>query len=716
MKKTVCFLVALSMILVMLPSTMVSAAGSFNYAEALQKAIYFYECQQAGPLPEWNRVEWRGDATMNDGVLGGWYDAGDHVKFNLPMSYSASMLGWALYEYGDEIAASGQKTHLENNLKFVLDYIVACDKGNSIVYQVGDGNDDHTWWGPVEVIEKEMVRPTHTGKPTCVTAQMAAALAIGSIVLNDNTYLQHAESLFELSDATRSDEDYIEANNFYKSWSGWKDELLWSSIWLYLATDDDTYLQKAESLVSIQNTEDQSDLIKFKWAHCWDDVLSGAMLMLAKVTDKQEYHEYVQRHLDWWTVGYEGYRVNYTGDLAWLSEWGSLRYATTTAFLATVYADSISDTTLTDRYQDFAKDQVDYALGSTGRSFVCGFGTKPPEHPHHRTAHGSYTDQSDFPENHRHILYGALVGGPDSSGSYTDSISDYVANEVATDYNAGFVGALCSMYAKHGGTPLANFPEPEEKEDEFFVEGIIMNNASNDMAAKLFLNNRSAWPARTIKDLKYHYYVDLSEGVDPSAVTVGTNYIENNMDATVSQLLPYPGKENIYYVEVVYEDGTNIYPGGQSEYSAEVQLRFTADSGSNWDPTNDPSFKGLGTGETPVKSTTITVYEGDTLIFGTEPDGTTPSETEPVKTPVSTQTPTPTPTPTPSETTAMVGDIDGNGDFNSIDFGYLRMYLLGSKTLTKAQLEAADVDGNGSVNSLDFGLMRQVLLGKKSSF
>jgi len=26
-------------------------------------------------------------------LTGGWYDAGDHVKFNLPMSYSAAMLG-----------------------------------------------------------------------------------------------------------------------------------------------------------------------------------------------------------------------------------------------------------------------------------------------------------------------------------------------------------------------------------------------------------------------------------------------------------------------------------------------------------------------------------------------------------------------------------------------------------------------------------------------
>ena len=74
-----------------------AAADTQNYAEALQKSLYFYECQQAGPLPSWNRVEWRADSTLSDEVTGGWYDAGDHVKFNLPMAYSASMLAWGLY-------------------------------------------------------------------------------------------------------------------------------------------------------------------------------------------------------------------------------------------------------------------------------------------------------------------------------------------------------------------------------------------------------------------------------------------------------------------------------------------------------------------------------------------------------------------------------------------------------------------------------------------
>lgn len=40
------------------------------------------------------------------------------------------------------------------------------------------------------------------------------------------------------------------------------------------------------------------------------------------------------------------------------------------------------------------------------------------------------------------ILYGALVGGPGQDGSYSDVRSDYVKNEVAVDYNAGFQSAL----------------------------------------------------------------------------------------------------------------------------------------------------------------------------------------------------------------------------------------------------------------------------------
>ena len=47
------------------------------------------------------------------------------------------------------------------------------------------------------------------------------------------------------------------------------------------------------------------------------------------------------------------------------------------------------------------------------------------------------------------VLYGALVGGPDQWDNYVDDRNDYVANEVATDYNAGFQSALVAYISDY---------------------------------------------------------------------------------------------------------------------------------------------------------------------------------------------------------------------------------------------------------------------------
>ncbi|HEY6403145.1 MAG TPA: glycoside hydrolase family 9 protein, partial [Blastocatellia bacterium] len=102
----------------------------FNYGEALQKSLFFYEAQQSGVLPDWNRVNWRGDSGLNDGadvsrnLTGGWYDAGDHVKFGFPMAASVTLLAMGAVEYRSAYVQSGQLTHLLNNLRFVNDYFI----------------------------------------------------------------------------------------------------------------------------------------------------------------------------------------------------------------------------------------------------------------------------------------------------------------------------------------------------------------------------------------------------------------------------------------------------------------------------------------------------------------------------------------------------------------------------------------------------------------
>lgn len=63
-----------------------------------------------------------------------------------------------------------------------------------------------------------------------------------------------------------------------------------------------------------------------------------------------------------------------------------------------------------------------------------------------------------------------------------------------------------------------------------------------------------------------------------------------------------------------------------------------------------------------------------------------------------------------------IGDLNADGNLNSIDFALLRLHLLGDTPLTGNNLLNADVNGDGSVNSIDFALMRQYLLGIISSF
>lgn len=613
-----------------------SQEGPFNYGEALQKAILFYEFQRSGKLdPSTLRNNWRGDSGLEDGadvgldLTGGWYDAGDHVKFNLPMAYTVSMLGWAIYEYEEAFEETGQLDYLLNEIRWASDYLMKCHPSpDEFYYQVGNGHQDHAWWGPAEVLP--MQRPAYkvdkNNPGSTVAGEAAAALAVTSIVFKDTDLnysklcLKHAKELFEFADSTKSDAGYTASNGFYDSWSGFYDELSWAATWLYLATGDKTYLNKAESYVAYWGREGQTDKIAYKWAHCWDDVHYGAALLLARITDKPLYKECMEMHLDYWSVGYNGERITYSpGGMAYLDQWGNLRYVTTTAFLAFVYSDwEGCSKEKVKTYQEFAESQINYALGDNPRngSYMVGFGKNPPQAPHHRTAHGSWADSQTIPNKHRHILYGALVGGPDQNDNYNDNIGDYVANEVACDYNAGLVGALAKMYLLYGGEADPDFKAIETPEDEIFVEAAVNASGTNFIEIKAILNNQSGWPARVIENASFRYYMDLSElisaGKRAEDIKTNINYHEG---ASISQLKHL--KDNIYYVEIDFS-GTKIYPGGQSSYKKEVQFRLTAPEGSQWNSNNDFSFNGLTTGS-PVKTEYIPVYEKGKLIYGKEP-------------------------------------------------------------------------------------------------
>ncbi|WP_189082351.1 glycoside hydrolase family 9 protein [Mangrovihabitans endophyticus] len=638
------------------PSGAAAAAPAYSYGEALQKSLFFYEAQVSGKKPAWNRVSWRGDSAMRDGsdvgldLTGGWFDAGDHVKFGLPMAFTTTMLAWGAVENRAAYASSGQLTHLLNNLRVPNDYFIKAHPAPNVLYgQVGKGDDDHKWWGPAEVLP--MARPAYKIDASCggteLAAETAAAMAASSMVFRPtdpayaNTLLTHARQLYTFADTVRKSyhECITDATAFYKSWSGYADELVWGAIWLHRATGEAAYLAKAEAGYDAQGDENQTTTKMYKWTISWDNKQYGSYVLLAQLTGKQKYVDDANRWLDWFTVGVNGEKVRTSpGGMAVVDSWGALRYAANTAFVALVYSDWLTDATRKARYHDFAVRQIDYALGDNPRhsSYVIGFGVNPPQNPHHRTAHGSWWDSQQVPEKTRHVLYGALVGGPSApDDAYTDSRGDYVMNEVATDYNAGFTSAVARLYGEYGGTALAGFPQPEQPDmAELSVETTIMQNEARSTGVKVIIYNKSAFPARALTQARFRYYFTRD---DDSPVSVGSPYTQGCPGPTAAK--QYSG--DIWYVEVDCT-GYTIAPAGQSAHRMEVQIKVGVAEGGTWNPANDPSYQ-----VTAGPNRGVPLYEGGTRVWGDEP-GSTPSPSTPTPSP-STPTPTPSsPTPTPS--------------------------------------------------------------------
>ena len=209
------------------PSLNASAASTDNYAKLLQYSLYFYDANMCGKnVGERSALTWRDDCHTSDAVDGGYHDAGDHVKFNLPMAYTATMLAWSVYEYPQAYDESGQLAYALGDIRWITDYLIRCHpEDNVYYYQVGDGSADHSWWGPCEVMT--MNRPSYfvdsSNPGSAVSGEAAAALAAASIVFTpyDAEYsalcLEHAQSLYEFADTTRSDAGYTAANGFYDS-------------------------------------------------------------------------------------------------------------------------------------------------------------------------------------------------------------------------------------------------------------------------------------------------------------------------------------------------------------------------------------------------------------------------------------------------------------------------------------------------------------------
>ena len=436
-----------------LGSMAASAASYDNYAKLLQYSMYFYDGNMCGSdVDTASQFGWRGSCHGSDEVDGGFHDAGDHVKFGLPAGYTASTLGWGYYEFKDSYDALGQTAHLQALTNRFCDFFKAStklsgDTVTSFCYQVGVGQADHDVWCSPESQNDQSLRTAYwtSDDASDIAAEYAAALAVNYINFGNAEDLKYAKALYNYSIKTNK-ANCPEAANFYNSYDYYDDQA-WAAGWLYLATNDSTYSSFLNKFMNDTNAG-KSGQSGCKWGvystMCWNNVSLGAAILQSEITGDA---------MDWAKVTtYLNGKCTSESTYYCESDWGSARYNTALqmAALATTKYSAKSGMD----YSSWCKAQMGMILGNNPKNvnFVVGMDSNSAKYPHHRAASGyqSFDEmkgKTDYSSN-GHTLVGALVGGPaDSNFTYTDSVNDYQANEVALDYNAGLVGAAAGLYS-----------------------------------------------------------------------------------------------------------------------------------------------------------------------------------------------------------------------------------------------------------------------------
>ena len=438
----------------------VHAADTDNYAKLLQYSMYFYDGNMCGDdVDSASAFDWRGDCHTGDEVVGGFHDAGDHVKFGLPAGYSAATLGWGYYEFKDAYDSLGQTAHLKEITNRFSKYFKDCttlsgDTVTNFCYQIGQGGggNDHGYWGPAET--QEAIKGKRTAYWTSngasdIAAAYSAALAVNYLNFGNAEDLKYAKALYDFSVKYNKSENET-TSPYYNSFDYYDDQA-WAAGWLYLATGDSSYKTFLDTFMNVSG-QGMSGQSGCQWGVYspmnWNNVSMGAAILQAEITKSASDWAKVTTYLDSKATSESQY---YCED-----SWGSARHNVAvqmTALITSKYKkESGKD------YSSWAKAQMGMILGdnSTGKNLIVGFNGNSPKYPHHRSASGHAYDPTDegtpvWDTTNGHVLVGALVGGPTGTdfSTYNDSITDAVSNEVALDYNAGLVGAAAGLYTTY---------------------------------------------------------------------------------------------------------------------------------------------------------------------------------------------------------------------------------------------------------------------------
>ncbi|KAH9746260.1 Endoglucanase 8 [Citrus sinensis] len=413
------------------------SASQNDYHRALHMSILFFEGQRSGRLPPDQRVKWRRDSALHDGatsgvdLTGGYYDAGDNVKFGFPMAFTTTMLSWSIIDFGKNMGP--ELKYAIKAVKWGTDYLLKATAKPGVVYvQVGDAFSDHNCWERPEDMDTlrtaYKIDVSHPGSD--VAGETAAALAAASIVFRsrDPRYsrllLSRAIEVFEFADRHRgaySSSLHHVVCPFYCDVNGYQEVLMGKADYF------ESFKQNADGFIC--------------------SILPGIS------------HPQVQYS---------------PGGLIFKAGGSNMQHVTSLSFLLLAYSNYVSHANKVvpcgsrsaspNLLRQLAKHQVDYILGDNpvGMSYMVGYGARYPQRIHHRgsslpsvqahPAHigckaGGQYFLSPNPNPNVHV--GAVVGGPNVTDAFPDSRPYFQESEPTTYINAPLVGLLAYFSAHY---------------------------------------------------------------------------------------------------------------------------------------------------------------------------------------------------------------------------------------------------------------------------
>ncbi|KAL6655633.1 hypothetical protein ACP70R_006459 [Stipagrostis hirtigluma subsp. patula] len=474
-----------------------------DYGAALSKSLLYFEAQRSGRLPHGQRVRWRGHSGLTDGLqqgvdlVGGYYDAGDHVKFGLPMAFTVTMLSWGAIDFADDVAAAGEWAHALDAIKWGTDYFVKAHTEPFVYWaEVGDGDTDHYCWQRPEdmTTSRQAYRIDRDNPGSDLAGETAAALAAASIVFRrsnphySHLLLHHAQQMFEFGDRYRGtyDSSIAAVRSYYASVSGYRDELLWAALWLHRATGREDYLRYA-----VDNAHAFGGVGWAMTEFSWDVKYAGVQVLAAKLLldgDPQglkhravlEQYKAKAEHYLCACLGRNGNGSDVDrspGGMLYVRQWNNLQYVSSAAFLLTAYSGYLSAAGAALRCPAAAGDpaavppsellalarsQADYILGRNPLrlSYMVGYGRRFPVRVHHRGASivshkandrfigcmQGFDDWFGRGRANPNVLAGAIVGGPNRRDEFRDDRGNYMQTEACTYNTAPMVGVFARLH------------------------------------------------------------------------------------------------------------------------------------------------------------------------------------------------------------------------------------------------------------------------------